>query len=162
MFCVWKAASCQTDWLHIWFVLQVFDGWVLKGEKFPSSNDHPLLPHERYTDYCSSSAKTLVSRSSQNVAMIFFRIHSPDSGFSLTVKQLHNPMRESCSTTGNSSFPLEKFLKKVLWILRNAICNRTSSASLLTLFWRKQVEYGVLFVCTCVRVLPGYLCSGER
>ncbi|XP_013858002.1 corticotropin-releasing factor-binding protein [Austrofundulus limnaeus] len=72
--------------------IKVFDGWVLKGEKFPSSYDHPPLPHERYTDYCSSSAETLVSRSSQNVAMIFFRIHSPDSSFSLTVKKLHNPL----------------------------------------------------------------------
>ncbi|XP_037535971.1 corticotropin-releasing factor-binding protein [Nematolebias whitei] len=72
--------------------IKIFDGWVLKGEKFPSSYDHPLLPHERYTDYCSSTAKTVASRSSQNVAMIFFRIHSPDSGFSLTFKKLHNPL----------------------------------------------------------------------
>ncbi|XP_017267647.1 corticotropin-releasing factor-binding protein-like [Kryptolebias marmoratus] len=72
--------------------IKIFDGWVLKGEKFPSSYDHPLLPHERYTDYCSSTAPTVASRSSQNVAMIFFRIHSPDSGFSLTVKKLHNPL----------------------------------------------------------------------
>uniref|UniRef100_A0A3P9PAG5 Corticotropin-releasing factor-binding protein n=1 Tax=Poecilia reticulata TaxID=8081 RepID=A0A3P9PAG5_POERE len=71
--------------------IKIFDGWVLKGEKFPSSNDHPLLPHERYTDYCSSAASTLSGRSSQNVAMIFFRIHSPDSGFTLAVKKVHNP-----------------------------------------------------------------------
>lgn len=97
IFC-WKPASCHADWLHLAFLLQIFDGWVLKGEKFPSSYDHPLLPHERYTDYCSSAAKTVASRSSQNVAMIFFRIHSPDSGFSLTFKKLHNPLRESCNT----------------------------------------------------------------
>uniref|UniRef100_A0A096M1C9 Corticotropin-releasing factor-binding protein n=1 Tax=Poecilia formosa TaxID=48698 RepID=A0A096M1C9_POEFO len=75
--------------------IKIFDGWVLKGEKFPSSNDHPLLPHERYTDYCSSAASTLSGRSSQNVAMIFFRIHSPDSGFTLAVKKVHNPFREN-------------------------------------------------------------------
>ncbi|KAF6730072.1 Corticotropin-releasing factor-binding protein [Oryzias melastigma] len=72
--------------------IKIFDGWVLKGEKFPSSHDHPLAPHERYTDYCSSMAPGLSSRSSQNVAMIFFRIHSPDSGFTLAVKKMHNPM----------------------------------------------------------------------
>ncbi|XP_047448108.1 corticotropin-releasing factor-binding protein-like [Mugil cephalus] len=71
--------------------IKIFDGWVLKGEKFPSSQDHPLPPHQRYTDYCSSAAPGSSSRSSQNVAMIFFRIHNPDSGFTLVVKKLHNP-----------------------------------------------------------------------
>ncbi|KAM9393079.1 corticotropin-releasing factor-binding protein-like [Pholidichthys leucotaenia] len=71
--------------------IKMFDGWVLKGEKFPSSRDHPLPLYQRYTDYCSSTAAGATSRSSQNVAMIFFRIHNPDSGFTLTVKKLHNP-----------------------------------------------------------------------
>ncbi|XP_047236545.1 corticotropin-releasing factor-binding protein-like [Girardinichthys multiradiatus] len=71
--------------------IKIFDGWVLKGEKFPSSNDHPLLPHERYTDYCSSAASSVSGQSSQNVAMIFFRIHSPESGFTLAVNKVHNP-----------------------------------------------------------------------
>ncbi|XP_034452383.1 corticotropin-releasing factor-binding protein-like [Hippoglossus hippoglossus] len=71
--------------------IKIFDGWVLKGEKFPSSRDHQLPMHQRYTDYCSSPASGASSRSSQNVAMIFFRIHSPDSGFTLAVKKLHNP-----------------------------------------------------------------------
>ncbi|AWP07370.1 putative corticotropin-releasing factor-binding protein-like [Scophthalmus maximus] len=71
--------------------IKMFDGWVLKGEKFPSSQDHQLPVHERYTDYCSSPATGAASRSSQNVAMIFFRIHSHDSGFTLAVKKLHNP-----------------------------------------------------------------------
>ncbi|XP_071375869.1 corticotropin-releasing factor-binding protein-like [Centroberyx affinis] len=71
--------------------IKMFDGWVLKGEKFPSSQDHPLPLHQRYTDYCSSTAPAGASRSSQNVAMVFFRIHSPDSGFTLVVKKLYNP-----------------------------------------------------------------------
>ncbi|XP_056148623.1 corticotropin-releasing factor-binding protein [Lampris incognitus] len=71
--------------------IKMFDGWVLKGEKFPSSQDHPLPLYQRYTDYCSSSAAGGASRSSQNVAMVFFRIHGPDSGFTLTIKKLHNP-----------------------------------------------------------------------
>ncbi|XP_040011463.1 corticotropin-releasing factor-binding protein-like isoform X2 [Xiphias gladius] len=71
--------------------IKMFDGWVLKGEKFPSSQDHQLPLHQRYTDYCSFPAPGSTSRSSQNVAMIFFRIHSPDSGFTLAVKKLHNP-----------------------------------------------------------------------
>ncbi|XP_019954691.1 corticotropin-releasing factor-binding protein-like isoform X2 [Paralichthys olivaceus] len=71
--------------------IKMFDGWVLKGEKFPSSQDHQLPMHQRYTDYCSSPSSGGSSRSSQNVAMIFFRIQSADSGFTLAVKKLHNP-----------------------------------------------------------------------
>ncbi|XP_054630846.1 corticotropin-releasing factor-binding protein-like isoform X1 [Dunckerocampus dactyliophorus] len=71
--------------------IKMFDGWVLKGEKFPSSEDHPLPMHQRYTDFCSPTAPSHTSRSSQNVAMVFFRIHSPDSGFTLVVKKLRNP-----------------------------------------------------------------------
>lgn len=78
------------------FLFKIFDGWVLKGEKFPSNQDHPLPLYERYRDYCSSTAPGATSRSSQNVAMIFFRIHSPASGFTLAVKKLYNPFRESC------------------------------------------------------------------
>ncbi|XP_040052606.1 corticotropin-releasing factor-binding protein [Gasterosteus aculeatus] len=71
--------------------VKMFDGWVLKGEKFPSRQDHQLPLHQRYTDYCSSAAPGATSRSSQNVAMVFFRIHSPDSGFTLAVRKIHNP-----------------------------------------------------------------------
>ncbi|XP_075889523.1 corticotropin-releasing factor-binding protein-like isoform X2 [Nelusetta ayraudi] len=71
--------------------IKMFDGWVLKGEKFPSRQDHQLPMHQRYTDYCSSTGGAASSRSSQNVAMVFFRIQSPDSGFTLAVKKLYNP-----------------------------------------------------------------------
>ncbi|KAF7652749.1 hypothetical protein LDENG_00092820 [Lucifuga dentata] len=71
--------------------IKMFDGWVLKGEKFPSSHDHPLPLHQRYTDHCSSTEPGTTSRSSQNVAMVFFRIQNPNSGFTLIIKKLHNP-----------------------------------------------------------------------
>ncbi|XP_004643549.1 corticotropin-releasing factor-binding protein [Octodon degus] len=66
--------------------LKVFDGWILKGEKFPSSQDHPLPTTERYTDFCESGFSRRTIRSSQNVAMIFFRVHEPGNGFTLTIK----------------------------------------------------------------------------
>ncbi|KAF4016984.1 hypothetical protein G4228_009299 [Cervus hanglu yarkandensis] len=66
-------------------ILQVFDGWILKGEKFPSSQDHPLPTTERYIDFCESGLSRRSIRSSQNVAMIFFRIHEPGNGFTITM-----------------------------------------------------------------------------
>ncbi|KAM6156791.1 corticotropin-releasing factor-binding protein [Erethizon dorsatum] len=66
--------------------LKVFDGWILKGEKFPSSQDHPLPTTDRYTDFCERDLSRRSVRSSQNVAMIFFRVHEPGNGFTLTLK----------------------------------------------------------------------------
>ncbi|KAM9794125.1 corticotropin-releasing factor-binding protein-like [Syngnathus typhle] len=72
--------------------ITVFDGWVMKGEKFPSSQDHPLSLSERYVDYCDSTTSTRRSvRSSQNVAMIFFRVHNAGSGFTVTFRKVANP-----------------------------------------------------------------------
>uniref|UniRef100_A0A3Q3AJP3 Corticotropin-releasing factor-binding protein n=1 Tax=Kryptolebias marmoratus TaxID=37003 RepID=A0A3Q3AJP3_KRYMA len=71
--------------------ITVFDGWVMKGEKFPSSQDHPLPLYERYVDYCDSGSVRNNVRSSQNVAVVFFRIHSAGSSFTLTVKKHINP-----------------------------------------------------------------------
>ncbi|XP_061913409.1 corticotropin-releasing factor-binding protein [Entelurus aequoreus] len=71
--------------------ITVFDGWVMKGEKFPSSQDHTLAPHERYVGFCDSASARRSVRSSQNVAMIFFRLHNAGSGFTLTVRKLANP-----------------------------------------------------------------------
>nr|XP_061800277.1 corticotropin-releasing factor-binding protein-like [Nerophis lumbriciformis] len=72
--------------------ITVFDGWVMKGEKFPSSQDHPLPSRERYVDYCDSANSDRISvRSSQNVAMIFFRVHNAGSSFTVTFRKLSNP-----------------------------------------------------------------------
>ncbi|XP_026032674.1 corticotropin-releasing factor-binding protein [Astatotilapia calliptera] len=71
--------------------ITVFDGWVMKGEKFPSTHDHPLPLFERYVDYCDSGSLRKSVRSSQNVAMVFFRIHSAGSSFTLTVRKHTNP-----------------------------------------------------------------------
>ncbi|XP_063151614.1 corticotropin-releasing factor-binding protein isoform X2 [Candoia aspera] len=70
--------------------LKVFDGWILKGEKFPSSLDHPLPTFQRYRDFCEAGAIRTTIRSSQNVAMIFFRIQDAGNGFTLTIKKQPN------------------------------------------------------------------------
>ncbi|KAK6492464.1 corticotropin-releasing factor-binding protein-like [Huso huso] len=71
--------------------IKVFDGWIMKGETFPSSLDHPLPIYDRYIDYCETGRLRQAVRSSQNVAMLFFRIHTPGSGFTVTIKKISNP-----------------------------------------------------------------------
>uniref|UniRef100_A0A0P6JGR7 Corticotropin-releasing factor-binding protein n=1 Tax=Heterocephalus glaber TaxID=10181 RepID=A0A0P6JGR7_HETGA len=88
-------------------LLKVFDGWILKGEKFPSSQDHPLPTTDRYIDFCESGFSRGSIRSSQNVAMIFFRVHEPGNGFTLTIKT--DPNLFPCnviSQTPNGRFTL--------------------------------------------------------
>lgn len=90
--------SLGTDefWLHT--CVQVFDGWVMKGEKFPNTQDHPLPMFERYVDYCDSGSGRRSVRSNQNVAMLFFRVHNAGSSFTITVRKHINPFRESFYT----------------------------------------------------------------
>ncbi|MEE6458538.1 hypothetical protein FKM82_000330 [Ascaphus truei] len=71
-------------------ILKVFDGWIIKGEKFPSSFDHPLSTDDRYTDVCENGNVGSITRSSQNVAMIFFRVQEPGHGFTLTIHKVPN------------------------------------------------------------------------
>ncbi|XP_075399163.1 corticotropin-releasing factor-binding protein [Tenrec ecaudatus] len=87
--------------------LQVFDGWILKGEKFPSSQDHPLPTTERYIDFCRSGLSRRTIRSSQNVAMVIFRVQEPGNGFTLTIST--DPNLFPCnviSQTPNGRFSL--------------------------------------------------------
>ncbi|XP_026103812.1 corticotropin-releasing factor-binding protein-like isoform X2 [Carassius auratus] len=71
--------------------IKVFDGWVMKGEKFPSTQDHPLPLYKRYSDYCDTGVTRPIVRSSQNVAMLFFRLHQSGSSFTVTFRKLINP-----------------------------------------------------------------------
>ncbi|XP_029442123.1 corticotropin-releasing factor-binding protein [Rhinatrema bivittatum] len=70
--------------------LKVFDGWIIKGEKFPSSLDHPLPTSSRYLDFCDGGGTRGSVQASQNVAMIFFRVQEPGNGFTLTIKKTPN------------------------------------------------------------------------
>ncbi|KTF87165.1 hypothetical protein cypCar_00017618 [Cyprinus carpio] len=74
--------------------IKVFDGWVMKGEKFPSTQDHPLPLYKRYSDYCETGVTRPIVRSSQNVAMLFFRLHQSGSSFTVTFRKLINPFLE--------------------------------------------------------------------
>ncbi|OBS80243.1 hypothetical protein A6R68_21553 [Neotoma lepida] len=87
--------------------LKVFDGWILNKEKFPSAQDHPLPTVKRYTDFCESGLTRRSITSSQNVAMVFFRVHEPGNGFTLTIKTTPNLFPcNIISQTSNGRFTL--------------------------------------------------------
>ena len=72
----------------------MFDGWELNGELFPDSFDHELTMAERYKTYCSQHKPTKVLLSSQNVALIQFRLPEPGEGFKAIINFKSNSKRK--------------------------------------------------------------------
>lgn len=99
----------------------MFDGWILKGEKFPSSLDHPLTTSQRYVDFCESGNIQRSIRSSQNVAMIFFRIQQAGNGFTVTVKKNSNLFRKSAFHTSKGGLNLGLEARRMCWLAVNFV-----------------------------------------
>ncbi|XP_011331751.1 corticotropin-releasing factor-binding protein [Ooceraea biroi] len=73
-------------------LLAVIDGWELNGEVFPSEGDHPLLMKERVNEFCGKNRwfrKTFVS--SQNAAILQYRVPLRGKGFVVSVKYPKHP-----------------------------------------------------------------------
>lgn len=73
-------------------LISVVDGWELNGELFPSETDHRLSLKQRNDEFCGKSMemkKTFLS--SQNVAVIRYRIPKPAKGFTILARFIKNP-----------------------------------------------------------------------
>nr|XP_034190686.1 corticotropin-releasing factor-binding protein [Osmia lignaria] len=73
-------------------LVSVVDGWELNGEVFPSEIDHRLPLKQRSTEFCGKNVgmkRTFVS--SQNVAVIQYRIPKAGKGFTLLARFIKNP-----------------------------------------------------------------------
>ncbi|XP_053982618.1 corticotropin-releasing factor-binding protein isoform X1 [Hylaeus volcanicus] len=73
-------------------LISVVDGWELNGEVFPSEMDHRLPLTQRNSEFCGKSLRgkrTFVS--SQNVAVIRYRIPAPGKGFTVYARFVRNP-----------------------------------------------------------------------
>ncbi|XP_017770809.1 PREDICTED: corticotropin-releasing factor-binding protein isoform X2 [Nicrophorus vespilloides] len=67
------------------------DGWELNGQFFPSPEDHPRPMESRYREFCNERKVKQVFVSSQNVALIQYRMPARGSSFSFTVRFIKNP-----------------------------------------------------------------------
>ncbi|XP_060829973.1 corticotropin-releasing factor-binding protein [Bombus pascuorum] len=73
-------------------LISVVDGWELNGEVFPSEMDHRLPLKQRSSEFCGKNIGAKRSfTSSQNAAVIRYRIPKPGKGFTLFAKFLKNP-----------------------------------------------------------------------
>ncbi|EFN70026.1 Corticotropin-releasing factor-binding protein [Camponotus floridanus] len=75
-------------------LLAVVDGWELNGELFPSEGDHSLPIKERVTEFCGKSRwyrSKKIFTSSQNAALLQYRIPMRGKGFVVSARYPKNP-----------------------------------------------------------------------
>lgn len=77
--------------------MQVVDGWELNGELFPNEGDHPLPIKERVAEFCGKSRwyrGKKIFTSSQNAALLQYRVPLRGRGFVVSARYPKNPRRE--------------------------------------------------------------------
>lgn len=92
---IYIVKNCNLYNIYYCIIEQVVDGWELNGEVFPSEMDHRLPLKQRNSEFCGKSVgvkRTFVS--SQNVAVIRYRIPKPGKGFTVLARFLKNPRRK--------------------------------------------------------------------
>ena len=71
---------------------QFIDGWENQGQVFPSDEDYPYDISERYQLFCGDQQPTEFL-SSQNVAMLQFKIPTRGQGFLVRINLVKNLTR---------------------------------------------------------------------
>ncbi|KAL1505678.1 hypothetical protein ABEB36_005184 [Hypothenemus hampei] len=72
-------------------LVAVVDGWELNGELFPSPSDHPKALKSRFNEFCGKKKIKQVFVSSQNVALIQYRMPARGAGFGISIRFVRNP-----------------------------------------------------------------------
>jgi len=76
--------------------MKVVDGWEMRGgELFPGTDDHPYPSDERYFEHCGTNKPYGKFFSSQNAALVLFRIPGRGQGFRISVNYRPNPEGKS-------------------------------------------------------------------
>ena len=74
----------------------MFDGWELNGNVFPGEEDHLLSMEQRSHAVCSGKTVSRRFTSSQNAALISYKIPRAGQGFKIRVRYHPNPDSETC------------------------------------------------------------------
>ena len=76
---------------------QFFDGWEMNGKVFPNEYDHASPMSSRAQEMCGRAEERITMPtmySSQNAALVHFRVPNPGQGFAFRVSFVQNPDRE--------------------------------------------------------------------
>jgi len=72
-------------------VIVLLDGWELNGNILPSVDDHQLPLDKRFVEFCGSQRKKIQIISTQNNAMVQYKIKKPGQRFLVFVEYIPNP-----------------------------------------------------------------------
>ncbi|RZF47930.1 hypothetical protein LSTR_LSTR008734 [Laodelphax striatellus] len=72
-------------------LISFFDGWELNGQFFPSNEDHPKPLSQRFSEFCGIRKNKQIFVSSQNAALVQYRVPQRGRGFSFIVRFKKNP-----------------------------------------------------------------------
>lgn len=91
-------------------VIVFLDGWELNGNILPSVNDHLLPLADRVAEFCGPNRQPIQLVSTQNNAMVQYKIKKPGHRFLVSVEYIPNP--DPCNvlmseTTGVFTFSNE-------------------------------------------------------
>jgi len=85
--------SCILYTLYLPTCVQFVDGWELNGQLFPNEQDHPKQMNDRFFEMCGTKKRKQILKSSQNAALIQYRVPRRGNGFSFYVSFIDNPTR---------------------------------------------------------------------
>ncbi|XP_057340093.1 corticotropin-releasing factor-binding protein [Microplitis mediator] len=155
---------CEQDGL-----VSFVDGWELNGEFFPPPNDHELPFENRITEFCGKHVShTFIS--SQNSALIQYRIPFKGKGFTLFVRYRKNPY--PCNILVNSTmdtFTLRNYgerknctLATVYPSALQIISLNVGTKRLEGLPYLRQIDTGIIHHCDKRRLLDQVLIGGSN
>ncbi|XP_030763006.1 corticotropin-releasing factor-binding protein isoform X2 [Sitophilus oryzae] len=90
----------------------VVDGWELSGEVFPSPEDHPKDLKSRLNEYCGRRKIKQAFMSSQNAALIQYRMPSRTASFSFSVRFVKNPTPCNILLQPDETYTLRNYDKR--------------------------------------------------
>ncbi|XP_075231482.1 corticotropin-releasing factor-binding protein [Lycorma delicatula] len=100
---------CETGGL-----VSFVDGWELSGQFFPSAEDHPKPLTQRFSEFCGIRKNKQIFISSQNAALVQYRVPQRGKGFSFIVRFRKNPMPCNILIEGTSDvYTLRNYGKHV-------------------------------------------------
>lgn len=95
VFILYKVHNCNRNYNSLECSLYQFvDGWELNGQLFPNDQDHQKPSLKRFSEMCGTKKPKQVFKSSQNAALIQYRVPRRGNGFSFYVSFVKNPNRE--------------------------------------------------------------------
>ncbi|KAG5872941.1 hypothetical protein JTB14_027431 [Gonioctena quinquepunctata] len=94
-------------------LISVVDGWELNGEFFPSPHDHPRPLRQRFQEFCGEKTIKQIFASSQNVALIQYRMPARGASFSFNVRFVKNPTPCNVLSQTDGIYTLRNYGKRM-------------------------------------------------